>query len=219
MDSPTTPTGHVFISYAREDQTYARKLAEGLRQRGLEVWMDDRIDFGDRWWQTIVQAIDASSAFVVVMTPDAEKSEWVEREVLVALDEDKPIFPLLMRGRRFPLLVTTQYVDVTGGRMPPDEFYERLERDVRPRSRVEVAPVAPEPTVRKEWGWQRLRLPLEVIGLLAIVLLVGVVASSLIGGGEEPARISTTPAPIVAAQPTPTHTARAATHASGAREG
>jgi hypothetical protein len=61
----------VFISYAREDQTYARKLAEGLRQRGFEVWMDDRIDFGDRWWQTIVQAIRASAAFVIVMTPVA----------------------------------------------------------------------------------------------------------------------------------------------------
>jgi len=78
MDSQPTPTGHVFISYAREDQEYTRKLAEGLRQCGFEVWLDDRIDFGDRWWQTIVQAIRGSAGFVVVMTPDAEKSEWVE---------------------------------------------------------------------------------------------------------------------------------------------
>jgi formylglycine-generating enzyme required for sulfatase activity len=181
----------IFISYAREDQTYARKLADSLRQRGLEVWMDDRIDFGDRWWQTIVQAIDTSTAFVVVMTPDAEKSEWVEREILVALEERKPIVPLLLRGRRFPLLVTTQYVDVTNSRMPPDDFYERLDREVRAQSKeetIEVAPLAPEPKVRKDraWSWQRLRMPLAAVGLLAIVISVVVIG---LGDGEEPTLI------------------------------
>ena len=212
MDSQATMTGHVFISYAREDQAYIRKLADSLRRRGLEVWMDDRIDFGDRWWQTIVQAIDASAAFVVVMTPTAEKSEWVEREVLVALDEGKPIFPLLLRGRRFPLLVTTQYADVTDGRMPPDDFYERLEREVRAPSEGEVIPVArlaPEPTVGKDrgWSWERLRLPLALVGLVALVLLVGVVARGLIGGGEEPTPIPTPPVTGAVEELMPTQTA------------
>jgi formylglycine-generating enzyme required for sulfatase activity len=117
---------HVFISYAREDQTYTREMAGHLRERGFDVWMDDRIDFGDRWWRTIVRALRASAAFVVVMTPESEKSEWVEREVLLALREHKPIFPLLLRGEGFSILIDTQYADVTGGRMPPGEFYDRL---------------------------------------------------------------------------------------------
>jgi formylglycine-generating enzyme required for sulfatase activity len=117
---------HVFISYAREDQTYTRELADHLRERGFDVWMDDRIDFGDRWWRTIVRALRASAAFVVVMTPESEKSEWVEREVLLALRERRPIFPLLLRGEGFSILIDTQYADVTGGRMPPEEFYDRL---------------------------------------------------------------------------------------------
>lgn len=75
---------HVFISYAREDRAYTRKLADHLRERGFDVWMDDRIDFGDRWWHTIVQALRASAAFVIVMMPEWEKSEWVEREVILA---------------------------------------------------------------------------------------------------------------------------------------
>jgi hypothetical protein len=138
MDSQPTLTGHVFISYGREDQAYTRKLADSLRQRGFEVWMDDRIDFGDRWWQTIVQAIDASAAFIVVMTPDSEGSEWVEQEILLARRERKPIFPLLLRGQEFPLLISVQYADVTGGRMPPDDFYERLEREVRAPSKEKI---------------------------------------------------------------------------------
>jgi formylglycine-generating enzyme required for sulfatase activity len=119
---------HVFISYSRKDQTYARKLADDLRRHSVEVWIDDRIDYGDRWWRTIVQAIRASAAFVVVMTPDSEESEWVEREVQLALRERKPIFPLLLRGKEFPLLITTHYADVTDGRMPPQDFYDRLEQ-------------------------------------------------------------------------------------------
>ncbi len=203
MDSQPT-LSHVFISYAREDQPYTRKLAEGLRQRGFEVWMDDRIDFGDRWWQTIVQAIRASAAIVVVMTPDSEQSEWVEREILLAQHERKPIFPLLLRGHGIPLLVTTHYANVTGGWMPPDDFYERLEREVRPQRDEEVvAPVAPEPTVHKErvWSWQQLRLPLAVVALLAIGLLVGVVASGLIGGVGQPTVSPTPSVPALVAQP------------------
>jgi nucleotide-binding universal stress UspA family protein len=125
---PPTTSGHVFISYAREDQAYARDLAADLRTHGFEPWMDDRIDFGDRWWQTIVQAVRASAAAIVVMTPEAEESEWVEREILLAQREGKPLFPLLLRGEGFPLFITAQYADVTRGRMPPDSFYERLAR-------------------------------------------------------------------------------------------
>jgi hypothetical protein len=117
---------HVFISYAREDQAYTRELADHLRERGFGVWMDDRIDFGDRWWPTIVQALRACGAFVVVMTPESEESDWVHREVLLALDERKPILPLLLRGGGFRILIDTQYADVTGGRMPPGEFCDRL---------------------------------------------------------------------------------------------
>jgi hypothetical protein len=47
-------------------------------------WDSEFGGFGDRWWQTIVQAIRASAAFVIVMAPDSEVSEWVEREILLA---------------------------------------------------------------------------------------------------------------------------------------
>lgn len=110
---------HVFVSYSRQDQTYARKLADDLRRHSVDVWIDDRIDYGDRWWRTIVQAIRASAAFVVVMTPDSEESEWVEREVMLAMDEEKPIFPLLLRGKGFPIFINKQYANVTDGQMPP----------------------------------------------------------------------------------------------------
>lgn len=119
---------HIFISYDHDDRAYARTLAEHLRQQGLEVWMDDRIDYGDRWWRTVDRAIRTCAACVVVMTPAAEESPWVERELLLAQREKKPIYPLLLRGRGLSLLIALQHVDVTGGRMPPPRLIARLKR-------------------------------------------------------------------------------------------
>ena len=120
MDHP------VFISYSREDQAYARELAEYLPQQGLEVWLDDRLNSGDRWWQTIVQNIQTCAAFILVMTPEAEKSPWVEREVLIAQREEKKIFPLLLRGPGHTIVIGMQYLDVQDGRMPPQRFCDQL---------------------------------------------------------------------------------------------
>jgi TolB protein len=205
---------HVFISYAREDQEYAHKLADSLQECGFEVWMDDRIDLADRWWSTIVQALRDCAAFVVVMTPDSEESIWVSKEIHLALEERKPVFPLLLRGKRFPICVDLQCADVIGGRMPPEDFYKRLGREVRAQSEekvIEDALLAPQPVVRKEWSWRRLRLPLAVVGLLAIVLLVSVVASRLL----PTATSLRTPAP----SPTPHHEATATAEAESGADG
>ena len=117
---------HLFISYSRKDQSYVRKLADHLREQRFEVWIDDRIDYGDRWWRTIVQAIRECAAFLLVMTPDSEESDWVEKEILLASDEKKPIVPLLLRGKVNPLCINRQAVDVTGGALPPKELLQRL---------------------------------------------------------------------------------------------
>jgi hypothetical protein len=121
---------HVLISYSRQDQGYARKLEDDLRERGFEVWIDDRIETGERWWRTIDQAIRACAVFVVVMTPDSGESEWVEKEIMLAQRQKKPVIPLLLRGEGFSLLIDTHYLDVTGGRMPPPRFYDRLSKHV-----------------------------------------------------------------------------------------
>ena len=42
---------HVFISYSHEDQAYTRKLADNLHKSGYQVWMDDRVHYGERWWR------------------------------------------------------------------------------------------------------------------------------------------------------------------------
>lgn len=128
---PAVPAaGYLFLSYSRTDQAYVRRLVVGLQAHGFAVWFDDQIDLGERWWRTIVQAIYGCAAMVVVMSPEAEASDWVEKEILLAQQEKKAILPLLLRGKRLPLLINHQYADVSGEQMPPEAFYARLHRAV-----------------------------------------------------------------------------------------
>lgn len=135
----------VFLSYSRNQQAYARSLAEHLRQRGVPVWVDDDLVAGDRWERVIQERIDRCAALVVVMTPDAEESDWVRREVAWAQDRGKPVFPVLLEGRPLFRLSDVHAEDVRGGAMPGDRFVAALSRL--------VGTAAPSPDASPRLAW------------------------------------------------------------------
>src|SRR5262245_49080866 len=92
---------HVFISYSHEDQEYAHKLAEYLEEHKFVVWIDKHIGYGKKWEREIEQAINQCAAFIVVMTPDANESTWVDNECTHANDNAKSTFPILLEGQCF----------------------------------------------------------------------------------------------------------------------
>ncbi len=121
---------HVFISYSRRDKDYARQLSDYLSHNGFTVWIDDQIDYGDAWFREIDGAVKSCAAFVLLMSPDAEQSEWVHKEILLAKRYKKPIFPLLLAGDEFPIVIDIQFADVKDGRLPDTDFHRRLRRAV-----------------------------------------------------------------------------------------
>ncbi len=121
---------HVFISYSRRDKDYARQIADHLGGSGFAVWIDDQIDYGDAWFEQINGAIQSCAAFVLLMSPEAEESEWVRKEILLAKRYKKPIFPLLLAGEEFPIVIDIQFADVKDGSLPGTDFHRRLRRAV-----------------------------------------------------------------------------------------
>jgi len=119
---------HVFISYHKDSsKVYANQLADHLIASGFDVWIDDRIKIGDQWQKEIFQAIDQSAAVIVIMTPGASQSRWVEKERVYAEEQaKKQIFPFLLDGDSFPTYAVLQYADVRGSTMPPDAFFDVL---------------------------------------------------------------------------------------------
>lgn len=112
----TTSRPHLFISYSRHDLDFARYLRALLEAEGLRVWQDEaRLNPGEDWWQTITHSIDGCCALVIIMTPDAQTSRWVQRELLYAEKLGRPIFPVLLSGEVWSRLADLQYEDLRAG--------------------------------------------------------------------------------------------------------
>jgi hypothetical protein len=76
------------------------------------------------------EKLDASAAVIVLMTPRAWQSDWVQSELARAKRKHKPLFPLLLEGDLWLSVEATQCADVRNGALPPEDFYGRLARTV-----------------------------------------------------------------------------------------
>jgi HEAT repeat protein len=111
---------HVFVSYTRSDAPFARALALRIAGAGLTPWLDDVIDPGLPWRETIDRAIRESFAMIVVMSPDAKASEYVTYEWAFAAGAGLEIIPLLLRPTRLhPRLEALHHLDFTGASSLP----------------------------------------------------------------------------------------------------
>jgi hypothetical protein len=115
--SDTFESPHIFLSYCREDAAIMRRLRDDLRAAGLAVWSDESLDPGTTSWQSAVgQAIEGAGAFVIILSPDAKQSRWVERELTYADARKVRLFPVLARGDEtsaVPLrLINAQWTDI-----------------------------------------------------------------------------------------------------------
>ena len=123
--------GHIFISYSHKDTEYAHALTENLQSMGISVWVDARLDYGSQWPLEIQKQLDSCDAFILIMTPRAFASDWVQSELQRAKRKTKPIFPLLLEGDEPWLSVeSTQYYDVRDGSFPDVRFYSALKKAV-----------------------------------------------------------------------------------------
>ena len=105
-------TGKLFISHSSQDDAFVRRLRETLQLHGQDGWIDSReLRGGDPLWPEIQQAIEAASAFAVVVSTDALQSKWVGKELKHALKLGKkrgkekfPVIPLSLDGTKLGVL-------------------------------------------------------------------------------------------------------------------
>ena len=93
----------VFICYDREDEEFVLKLAASLRSRDVPVWLDQwDIPSGADWDLTIDNALYDCSHFLIVLSLKSVESMEVRSELRTAIDEKKPIVPILYQSCRIP---------------------------------------------------------------------------------------------------------------------
>lgn len=107
----------IFLSYSRRDIGIMQRVRDDLRDAGLGVWTDEGIHPGTpSWKEAIEQAIRGAGVLIVLLSPEANESIWVQREIDYAEVQGKPILSMLVRGQpkdAIPFaLAGSQFVDV-----------------------------------------------------------------------------------------------------------
>ena len=86
----------VFISYAREDQGFARDIHAALQKVNRDTWIDWRsIPDSAQWRAEIFAAIEAADNFLFIISPDSLRSEMCGQEVAHAVANKKRIVTIL----------------------------------------------------------------------------------------------------------------------------
>ena len=70
----------VFVSYARQDEGQAQRIADALRAGGYEVWRDDELPAHRTYADVIEERLKSAKAVVVLWSLEAAKSQWVRAE-------------------------------------------------------------------------------------------------------------------------------------------
>ena len=114
----TSSGPHFFISYSRTDTNQKQKIIKQLRTRGINLWVDieNLVPGSPAWEREIERAIRGAAGIIVLLSPESNNSEWVRREISFAEQNDKYVFPVLIRGDEddsIPLRLSNhQWVDL-----------------------------------------------------------------------------------------------------------
>lgn len=93
MDSLVSASGSFqscFISYASEDEAFARRLYADLRHEGVRCWFaPEDLKTGDRFRREIDNSILVHDRLLVILSRASIASAWVEDEVEAALERER----------------------------------------------------------------------------------------------------------------------------------
>src|SRR4051794_20869920 len=105
-----------FLSYSRNDQEFALRLAADLRAQGIQLWVD-QLDIrpSEHWDRAIERAVSSCRGLIVILSPRSVASDNVADEISYAIGAGKPVMPIMIEWCDLPLRITRMHViDATG---------------------------------------------------------------------------------------------------------
>ena len=100
--------GTLFLSHSNVDSEFALKLGTDLEKGGIRVWIyEAEMMIGDSLIEKISKAIDETDYLGVVLSQSSVKSEWVKKEVNIAMTQEiqgkrVKVLPLLLDNCEVP---------------------------------------------------------------------------------------------------------------------
>src|SRR5690348_12180846 len=114
----------LFLSYSREDEGDARRLASALEHAGYTIWWDALIEGGEAYSRSIAEALEKADAVIVLWSARSIESDWVRDEAAQGRERHR-LVPLSIDGSMPPLgFRQYQVIDLTHwhGRRSGPEF-------------------------------------------------------------------------------------------------
>jgi len=104
----------LFVSYARANKAAVQAVTSLLQSH--EVWMDDRLNIGQDWWQEIERQIAACHCVMFMISPQSLASEYCQKELDFARKLNKAIAPIVLEPDDIPdWLTRLQIIDLQDG--------------------------------------------------------------------------------------------------------
>ncbi|MBN8790556.1 MAG: toll/interleukin-1 receptor domain-containing protein, partial [Terrimonas sp.] len=105
-----------FISYSRVDTPFVLKLANDLKNAGVNIWLDQLdIPPGAHWDNAIEAALNSATCVLAIISPQSMESKNAMDEISFALEQDKKVIPVLLTNTETPFrLRRLQRIDFTG---------------------------------------------------------------------------------------------------------
>lgn len=121
-------SGRLFVSYSRQNESFALLVAKHLREEGIANWIDQLdIAVGTDWKAAIERALEAARGVIAILSRPAVASDIVRYEIAYALERARPVYPILIEDCTIPQnLKSVHYVDFRRA-----GALERVVRDLR----------------------------------------------------------------------------------------
>ena len=143
---------------SRGDRRHAGKQGRRLLDRARDV--EPGRNFGDE----IIRGIEACRAFILVLSPASNGSDFVAKELATAVGKKKTVLPIRIKdvepSAALALFIAgTHWIDAFGGKLGPeaDRLASLLSGQPRPAAAPLPAPRASRPRWgrRGQWRWRQ----------------------------------------------------------------
>ena len=123
----------IFISYASDDDNFARQLVDKLIQSEISLWVDfHNIRGGKSWLEQIGDAIKRCDIMILLWSQAASNSKWVKLEWENAITIEKQLIPCCLDNTDLPILLNNLVkIDFSDFDYGLSQLMEALPLDIR----------------------------------------------------------------------------------------